>query len=280
MTSISGKKFISPGAWFSMIYPTDWNEFEDTENSFLFYNPTNWNGNFRISAFKKDSKFPDSTHYGKDSVQEELKNNPSASLITVGQLPCAYSKEMFEEEENYYVSHIWITGIENIAFECSFTVLRGGGDNKPAEEIISTLEIRRDGVKYSPEVIPVRLSEITQIDESYEWAVSTVKKQLKKDFQGVEEDLDKLQKVIDSGLFTPKQKDAWLAFGIALCVIIANEVEGMEWKTLIDGNRETPVLQYKNKEIIIDPMRLVWSKIKAGEPCDVVKEYKQVIESL
>ena len=23
-----GKKYISPGAWFSMVYPADWNEFE------------------------------------------------------------------------------------------------------------------------------------------------------------------------------------------------------------------------------------------------------------
>ncbi len=33
---MQGKKFISPGAWFSMNYPSDWNEFEDGEGSFLF----------------------------------------------------------------------------------------------------------------------------------------------------------------------------------------------------------------------------------------------------
>ena len=49
---MQGKKFISPGAWFSMNYPSDWNEFEDGEGSFLFYNPDVWTGNFRISAFK------------------------------------------------------------------------------------------------------------------------------------------------------------------------------------------------------------------------------------
>ena len=31
---MQGKKFISPGAWFSMNYPSDWNEFEDGEGSF------------------------------------------------------------------------------------------------------------------------------------------------------------------------------------------------------------------------------------------------------
>ena len=80
-----------------------------------------------------------------------------------------------------------ITGIGNIAFECSFTVPKGGSV-KEAEEVIATLEIRKEGEKYPAELIPVRLSEIYQINESYEWVVSTVKEELKKDFQGVEDD--------------------------------------------------------------------------------------------
>ena len=43
-----------------MTYPVDWNEFEDGEGSFLFYNPNEWTGNFRISAFKGNAT------YGKD----------------------------------------------------------------------------------------------------------------------------------------------------------------------------------------------------------------------
>lgn len=64
-------------------------------------------------------------NYGKDSVRQELKENPSASLVKVGHLECAYSKEMFEEEGTYYTSHLWVTGIDNVAFECSFTVPKG-----------------------------------------------------------------------------------------------------------------------------------------------------------
>ena len=59
---MQGKKFISPGAWFSMNYPSDWNEFEDGEGSFLFYNPDVWTGNFRISAFKGNAT------YGRDAA--------------------------------------------------------------------------------------------------------------------------------------------------------------------------------------------------------------------
>lgn len=268
---MQGKKFISPGAWFSMNYPSDWNEFEDGEGSFLFYNPDVWTGNFRISAFKGNAA------YGKDTVRRELKENDSASPVKVGTLDCAYSKEMFQEDGTYYTSHVWVAGIADVAFECSFTVSKGGS-TKEAEEIIATLEVRKEGEKYPAELIPIRLSEIYQVNEGYEWAVSTVKRELKKDFQGTEDDLEKLQQVVDSGKIGRKKKEEWLAIGITVCVILTNEVEGMEWKTLIDGNREAPVLQYKDR--VIDPMKIVWSKQKAGQSCNIIEEYKSLVTSL
>ena len=95
---VQGKKFISPGAWFSLIYPSDWNEFEDGEGSFLFYNPNTWTGNFRISAYKDDPTTRNGKEYGKEAVQIELKENPSSKRVKIGNLECAYSKEMFQEE--------------------------------------------------------------------------------------------------------------------------------------------------------------------------------------
>ena len=80
------KKYISPGAWFSMEYPAVWSEFEDSEGSFLFYNPDEWTGNFRISAYRGDAG------YGREYVRQELKENSSAALVRVGSLECAYSK--------------------------------------------------------------------------------------------------------------------------------------------------------------------------------------------
>ena len=265
-----GKKFISPGAWFSMTYPADWNEFEDGEGSFLFYNPNEWTGNFRISAYKGN------TTYGREAVRQELKENVAATLVKVGRLDCAYSKEMFEEEGTYYTSHLWITGIDDVAFECSFTV-RKGEPVSEAENVIASLETRRANQKYPAETIPVRLSEIYQINEAYEWVSTTVREQLKKDFQGQEEDIAGMQQIADSGIIGAKKKEAWLAMGITLCVILANEVDGMEWRTLIDGNREAPVLLNIAGKVMIDPLKLVWSKVKAGEPCNLAEVYKGLL---
>lgn len=267
---VQGKKFISPGAWFSMIYPADWNEFEDGEGSFLFYNPSEWTGNFRISAYKGDAT------YGSEVVCQELKENTSATAVKVGSLECAYSKEMFQENGAYYTTHLWIAGIGDIAFECSFTVEKGVSVAE-AEAVIASLEVRKVEAKYPAEIIPVRLSEIYQINEAYEWVTATIKEQQKKDFQGVEEDLSSMQQLIDSGSIAPKKKEAWLSLGIVLCVILANEVDGLEWMTLIDGNREAPVLQNTTTGEYIDPMKLVWSKVRAGEVCNLAETYKALL---
>lgn len=264
------KKFISPGAWFAMCYPATWNEFEDTEDSFLFYNPDNWTGNFRISAYRGGAT------YARESMREELKANPSACQRTVGAWPCVYSKEMFEEEGAYYTSHLWLTGKDDLLFECSFTVEKGASVAE-AEAVIASLEVREAGVKYPAELIPVRLSEIYQINEAYEWVSKTVKETLAKDFQGLEEDVPKMQEVVEKGVIGPKKKEAWLALGIALCVIMTNEVDGLEWRTLIDGNREAPVLQNTSTGEWTDPMKLAWSKVKAGEACDLVKAYQSML---
>ncbi|MBP6936531.1 DUF3805 domain-containing protein [Bacteroides sp.] len=271
-----GKKFISPQAWFSMTYPIDWNEFEDGEGTFLFFNPDVWTGNFRISAYKEEASKRGSANYGQEAVAQEFRQNDSASMVKVGPHNCAYSKEMFEDGDTYYTQHTWIIGIENMAFECSFTVPKGA-DVKEAEAVIASLAIRHDGQKYPAELIPIRLSEIALVDEGYEWTVNLVKSELAKDFQGVEEDLANIQQLIDKGVIGAKKKDNWLAIGITICVILANEVEGMEWMTLIDGNREAPVLHYKETEKVIDPLRLVWSKIKAGETCNVEEAYKNAL---
>jgi len=265
-----GKKFITPGAWFSMIYPADWAEFEDGEGSFLFYNPDRWTGNFRISAFRGNAT------YGSACVEEELRTNSHAVTVIEGKMPCAYSVESFEEDGVKYENHQWVGGLDDLAFEISFAV-KQGDDVSKAREVIATIEPRKPGVKYPAEIIPVRISEIQQIDEAFDWVQSTVKEELKKDFRSEEEDIPNMQLLVESGKLNPKKRDPWIALGITLCVILSDEVEGMEWRTLIDGNREAPVLVSSDGEVTIDPLKLVWSKVKAGEPVNLVEIYQGML---
>lgn len=262
------KKFISPGAWFSMQYPADWNEFEGEQDAFLFYNPEEWTGNFRISAYRGNT-----TNYGMQAVRQELNEHPEAQAVTIGHHPCSYLHEDITEQGESYANHFWTVGVNDIVFECSFTT-RPDLSATEAESVIASLEVRRPDAKYPAEIIPIRISEIYQIDEAYNWVETTAKELYKTDFQGSEEDIASLQKLADT--LTPKKRDAWIAIGIVLCVIYENETNSMEWRTLIDGNREAPVLVNIETGQYIDPMKLTWSRIKAGKTCQLADIYNEI----
>lgn len=264
------KKYISPGSWFSLEYPAEWNEFEDTEDSFLFYNPEKWNGNFRISAFKGENN-----RYAAECVEYEMQQNKSARLVKVSDWNCAYSTENFQENGTWYTSHLWITGKGDLSVECSFTVIKGE-NFKVAEDIISTLRIRQKNDKPLKAIIPVRVLEINAINEAFDWAVSTIKKQLTKDFTSVEADVPNIQKVMDSGKFKRDQRNVWEAFGIAFGSILVNEMDGMDWVTSINGSHEEPALRFEDSDIVIMPFELIWSKVKKGEAVDLKAEYARI----
>ena len=259
-------KYISPGGWFSLEYPATWSEFEDTEESFLFYNPNQWNGNFRISAYKDTDK-----DYGRQCIAYELKQNPTSTSVKVGDWECAYSAETFQEEGAWYTTHIWVTGKEDICFECSFTVAKGG-ERTPAEAIIRTLKVRNG--KEGKEIIPIRVLEIGEVNAAYEWVSTTVKKTLTKDFTSQEADIEKLQKLMDGGKIQANQRTAWESIGLAFGTILENEMDGMQWMTVIDGNKEYPVLQFGN--LLFDPAYLIWSKVKTKQTIDLKAEFARI----
>ena len=263
-------KYISPGGWFSLEYPATWCEFEDTEETFLFYNPNKWSGNFRISAYKDAAK-----DYARQCIAYELKQNLTSTNVRVGGWECAYSAETFQEEGAWYTTHIWVTGKDDICFECSFTVAKGG-ERTPAEEIIRSLQVRTG--KEGKEIIPIRVLEIGEVNAAFEWASTTVKKTLTKDFTSQEEDIEKLQKLIDGGKIQANQRTAWESIGLAFGTILENEMDGMTWVSVIDGRKEYASLQFGN--MLIDPATLVWNKIKAKEACNLKAEFDRIKEEV
>jgi hypothetical protein len=266
------KKYIAPGGWFSLNYPAGWSEFEDEEGSFLFYHPEKWSGNFRISVFKDAS-----ASYAREVLAEELKANPQAETVKVGPWECVYSKESFPEEDKMYVTHLWITGCGDTVAECSFTTEKGM-PNEEALQVIATLELRDLKKRYPKEVIPVRVLEINEINTAYEWAVSQIKKKLKKDFTAAETDVERIQQMIDGGDYSPKQRDVWHAFGIAFGTIVVDAIDGMEWVTVMDGRDEYPALRYRDTQVLVPVTQLIYEALCQGKPC-VLKEVLNQIKS-
>ncbi len=262
--------YISPGSWFSLEYPSDWREFEDTEESFLFYNPDKWTGNFRISAYRGDNR-----GYARAEMNEELKHTRGATLVRCGNWECVYWAESFQEKGNWYTAHFWITGHGDMLLECSFTVAKGEGV-KVAEEVVASLRIRQMNDRPWKAMIPVRVLEIESINEAYDWAVSAIKKQLAKDFTGCEEDIDRIQQVMDSGRFKAEQRQVWESFGIAFGTILVNEMDGMDWVTMIDGKQEYPALRFADTDVVVYPTKLIWDAVSNGKPCNLKDEYLRI----
>ena len=267
-------KYISPGSWFSLEYPLGWHEFEDAEDSFLFYNPDKWSGNFRISAFRGEH-----ADYADECVDYELQNNVVAQQVQVAGWTCAFSKEDFQEEGVDYTSYLWVTGKGEISIECSFTVNKGESP-KIAEQIIESLKVRKASDKPWKEIIPLRVLEINSINEAYEWAVATIKKQTTKGFSAQETDLANLQRVIDSGKFNKTQRPTWESFGIVFGTILVNEMDGMDWVTFIDGSKEMPALRFADSKLLYFPTEMIWNKVRKGESCDLTALYAQIKEEV
>lgn len=272
---VETKRFIAPGGWFAIQYPSTWSEFEDSTESFLFYNPDVWDGNFRISAYQEKGNH----QFGPESLRQCLIHNPSASRVTVGDFQAAYYQELFEEDEQEFVTHSWEIAAGSLLVVVSFTSL-SSADKSVAEAIIATLEPRELEKKYPAEIIAIRVAEISEINEAFEWTQQLVKEQLDTDFQGQEEDLDKLQRAIGLASFSGKKRTPWISLGIILCVIMMNEIDGLEWCSLIDGNREAPVLRRQGTDTVVDPLKLVWSRKKRGEDINFKEIYEGAIEEL
>lgn len=263
-------KYIAPGGWFSLEYPEGWNEFEDTEESFLFYNPNKWAGNFRVSAFRGEQK-----SYGKECIAYELQQNKKASLVKVGKWDAAYASQAFVEQGTPYTSHLWVVGCEDLSIECSFTVAQ----DEPfevAKQMIESIQLRKPSAKTPREIIPIRVIEIGEINLAFEWASTTLKKMLAKDFTSSEQDLDRIQQVMESGSFKAQQRETWERFGILFGSILINEMEGMQWVTAIDGKLEYPALRFLESDLIVAPSQWVWNQMKSGAPCNLRQEFDRI----
>lgn len=262
------KKYISPGGWFSLQYPAAWSEFEDEPGSFLFYDPEKWSGNFRISAYKDRS-----SSYAEGVMTDELRRSDQVKPVRVGRWNCAYSCETFMEGNEAYTTHFWVTGMGNMAVECSFTV-RKGTSVEMAEQIIASLDIRGDK-RYPTEYIPLRVLEINEINQAYDWTSSLIKKTLKKDFTASERDLLHMQTLIDEGKLG-RQHEEWQALGLTFGVLLVNEMDGMDWMTVVDGRKEYPALRFADTDLVVCPMNLFADRISRGERCDLRKEFERI----
>ena len=50
----------------------------------------------------------------------------------------------------------------------------------------------------------------------------------------------------------------------------------MDWVTVVDGEKEYPALRFAQTDVMVNPARLIWDKVKNGQPCDLKAEYARI----
>lgn len=265
------KKYISPGSWFSFEYPDTWHEFEDEAGSFLFYNPNSWTGNFRISAVMDNS--PD---FARNALRDELAQYSDAKLVTIGRHEFAYSRETFQEGNEWYTSHFWVTGYKQMAVYATFTCAKGSPIEE-AKQTIASLYLMNPNKPQCHEVIPVRLMEISFINEAYERIQKEVKQELKKDFSAVDvaTGIANLQRLVDEGKMklNPYTIDR---LALVLGCFLTDELDGVEWVSVIDGRNEYPALSMNGQ--VVNPTERLATYITRQGKCDLREVYEELMK--
>ena len=268
------KKFISPGSWFAFTYPTEWFEFSEEADCFLFYNPEQWDGNFRISAYRDASP-----SFGDTMMRQALKAS-GARLAKVGRWETIYSTEQFTEQLVEYVTHRWTIGCGQTSVECSFTA-PSDGHLGIANALIASLEIMQPRETFHNQYIPVRVSEVDLIESCYATIEDLGMKLFKERFRDMDYNVRLLQKIAQRPELTKQLgSDAGAVMGITLCALLTESIEGLEWNTYVNGKVEAPVLMY-GTTCVARPMLLFGKQgelITEVEMTDVLDEIRSRIE--
>lgn len=265
------KKYISPGSWFSFEYPDAWHEFEDEAGSFLFYNPDAWTGNFRISAAM--DKSPD---FARNVLRDELAQYSDAEIVTIGSHEFVYSRETFQENDTWYTSHFWVTGYKQMAIYATFTCAKGAPADE-ARQTLASLYLMNPAKPQCHEVIPVRLAEVALINSAYEQTQREVKQALKKDFSAVDTatGIANMQRLVDEGKIKPTPANTE-RLALVLGCFLTDEMDGVEWVSVIDGHSEYPALSIGGK--IVNPAERLAAYVARLGKCDLKEVYEGMIK--
>lgn len=126
---MDNSNFRSQNGWFSLTLPTNWFEYDDSEDTddattYAFFNSSteDWSGNLRITPYRMSKSEDPKIDYAARHVQGVLKDTPEAIKIKLGQLELAFFTEEDPDGEEARAFYFWIGGSRDNLFVCSFVI--------------------------------------------------------------------------------------------------------------------------------------------------------------
>jgi len=155
--------------------------------------------------------------------------------------------------------------------------VRQGSPIEEAKQTIASLYLMNPNKPQCHEVIPVRLMEISLINEAYERTQKEVKQELKKDFSAVDvaTGIANLQRLVDEGKMklNPHTIDR---LALVLGCFLTDELDGVEWVSVIDGRNEYPALSMNGQ--VVNPTERLATYITRQGKCDLREVYEELMK--
>ena len=146
------KTIISSDRRFKLIIPANWDEYDDGDDgNYAFFNSTSpvWTGNLRITHFIWKLPEASQADKGAEFVDSELKENPGAEKVQIGNFEAArYCKNTIGSDNDPLIIWYWAFGARKDLFLCTFTApdIENPAKLRPAEfetveQILISLEL-------------------------------------------------------------------------------------------------------------------------------------------
>ncbi len=87
------------------------------------------------------------------------------------------------------------------------------------------------------------------------------------------EDLDTLQRVIDSKSIERESTQVLHALGLAFGKVFVNQSPGYDWWMVEDDYGRDPTIRYKETTLMVFPQTIISKRVEDGEEIDIKKMY-------
>lgn len=93
-------------------------------------------------------------------------------------------------------------------------------------------------------------------------------------FDASEDDLERLQQVLDSKTIEAEARYSLESLGIAFGRIFLENHEGFDWWMVDDEIGRDPAIRYRHSSLLILPQSMLWKRIEDGEDVNVRELYE------
>lgn len=127
---------------------------------------------------------------------------------------------------------------------------------------------------------PPNDADVDQIAGQLVYARALVKDIIGEDLGGSANDLDLLQKVLDSGKIDAESTYELQSLGLVFGKVFVNENAGYDWWMVEDEYGRDPAIRLKQTSLLIFPLTMISKRIEDGEVVNVRDIYKCLIDRL